>query len=144
MATEAKVNKKAVQNVLAFSLAVFVLSGCFFWPADITITDAKMATGVNEKLMPIQVMSVFPKEASKVCCWFQWKNAKIDTKIVAKWYYTTDNIHILDYNFSIPRREGSGSVSLSMPEGKTLPVGSYQVTLNMGKRAIKSLNFRIE
>ncbi|MDD5085078.1 MAG: hypothetical protein PHE61_03425 [Candidatus Omnitrophica bacterium] len=137
-------NKKGVQSALAFCLTLFVLSGCFLWPAGITITDAKTATGVNESLMPIQVTSLFPKQTSKVCCWFQWKNAKIDTKIVAKWYYTTDNIHILDYNFSIPRREGSGSVSLSMPEGKTLPVGSYQVTLNIGRRTIKALNFRIE
>lgn len=125
-------------------LSVFVLPGCGLLGRDITITDAKIVTGVGENLMPLKIVDVFAKGTSNVSCWFQWRNAKINTQLLAKWHYVTDDVHILDYNFNIPKKDGMGSVVLSMPEGKTLPSGSYKVGLYLGKTLLKSLNFTIE
>ena len=131
--------------VVLFCAAMFILSACAFSPGgDINITDAKTATAVDEKLMPVHITSIFPKETTKVVCWFQWKDADINTQILAKWHYVTDDIHILDYLFSIPKKTGSGSVALSVPEGKTLPAGQYKIGLVVGKRALRSLTFTIE
>ena len=134
--------KKAI--ILILSAAILALPGCSFLNTDITITDAKIATGVDENLMPVKVTDVFPKDATKVSCWFQWRNAKINTQVLAKWHYVTDDVHILDYNFNIPKKDGNGSVVLSMPEGKTLPSGSYRVELYLGKNLLRSLNFKVE
>ena len=134
--------KKAI--ILVLSAAIFALPGCSFLNRDVTITDAKIATSVDENLMPVNVTDVFPKGATKISCWFQWRDAKINTQVMAKWHYVTDDVHILDYNFNIPKKSGNGSVILSMPEGKTLPSGSYKVGLYLGKALLKSLNFRVE
>ncbi|MFA4981861.1 MAG: hypothetical protein WC592_05260 [Candidatus Omnitrophota bacterium] len=103
----------------------------------------KTAMGVDDKYMPVNPMNVFPDGTTRIFCWFSWKDARKDVKILARWRYVTDDISILDYTFAIPRKEGSGSVSLAMPEGKTLPPGLYRVTLNAGHRELKSLEFNI-
>ena len=112
--------------------------------SSINITDAKIVTAIDEKLMPVQVTDRFPKNTAKIVCWFQWKDAKIDTQVIAKWHYITDDIHILDYSFIIPKKEGTGSIVLAMPDGKNLPSGEYKVDLILGKRVLKRLIFRIE
>jgi len=134
-------NKVLIPMLLVFAL---MLPGCSFFNRDITISDAKIVTGVDENLMPVQVTDTFPRGTSKVSCWFQWRNAKMNKQLLAKWHYVTDDVHILDYNFNIPKKDGSGSVALAMPEGKTLPVGSYKVGLYLDKRLLKSLNFKVE
>ena len=134
-------NKILIPVLLVFGLA---LSGCSLLDRDITITDAKIAADVDENLMPVKVTDLFPKGTSKVSCWFQWRDAKINTQVLAKWHYVTDDVHILDYNFNIPKKDGSGSVVLSMPEGKILPSGSYKVGLYLNKRLLKSLTFKVE
>jgi len=134
--------KKALIPILL--AAIFILPGCSLFNRPITITNAKIVTNVDENLMPVNITDVFAKGTSKVSCWFQWKKAKINTQLLAKWHYVTDDVHILDYNFSIPKKEGMGSVVLSMPEGKTLPSGSYKVGLYLGKRLLRSLNFKVE
>lgn len=111
---------------------------------DISIVDAKTAMGVDEKLMPLQVTKDFPKDTSKVVCWFNWKNAKANTEVIARWHYITDDIHILDYPFTIPKKQGSGSVTLTSPEGKALPAGEYKVQLNLANHVLKSLVFTIK
>lgn len=136
--------KKNIGLVLLI-LMTFILSSCSLQqPATINITDIKMATGIDEKLMPLGVTDVFPDGTQKVFCWFQWKDTKVNTTVMARWYFLTDNIHILDYNFTIPRKEGSGSVSLTMPEGKKLPVGQYRIDLNFGKQTLKSTIFKVQ
>ena len=102
------------------------------------------ASGINEKLLPVDITNTFPNGTQKVFCWFQWRATKVDTTVTARWYFLTDNIHILDYNFMIPRKEGSGSVSLTMPEDKKLPVGQYKVDLNLGKQTLRSATFKIQ
>ncbi len=128
--------------ICVFLFVILVLPGCMNIP--ITMTDAKIATGIDEKLMPIEVKDIFPSSTKAVFCWFQWKGAQVDTKITATWYFVTDDIHILDYEFVVPRKDGWGSVSLSMPEGKVLPVGSYKVDLLLNTHKLKSLTFKVE
>lgn len=130
-------------SILAFSfLFILTLSACNV-QRGIHIIDAKTAIGIDEKLMPIKVLGNFPKDTSKVFCWFQWKNALPDTEITASWHFVTDDVHILDYSFAIPRKDGIGSVSLAMPENKTLPPGLYRVELKTREHPLKSVGFTV-
>ncbi|MFH1441691.1 MAG: hypothetical protein ABIH18_06625 [Candidatus Omnitrophota bacterium] len=132
-------------GIILFLFITLVLFGCSLEKKPkLEITNAKIAAGIDEKLMPVKITDIFPQGTEKVYCWFEWKNAKINTPIAAKWYYVTDNIHILDYTFTIPRKKGTGSVSLSMPEGKTLPAGEYKLDLNKDKFTLKTLTFTIQ
>lgn len=110
---------------------------------DIRIISAKMAKGINEKYMPVDAANVFPEGTIKAYCWFSWKDAEKNMEILAKWHYITDDIPIVEYSFTIPRKEGIGSVSLSMPEGKILPPGLYRVELKYGARTLKTLTFKV-
>jgi hypothetical protein len=130
--------------VIILSAALGAVCGCSLLNRAIAITDAKIVTGVDEKLMPVQVTDIFPSGTTKVSCWFQWRNARINTQVLARWHYATDDVHILDFNFNIPKKDGMGSVMLSMPEGKALPRGSYSVGLYLGKKLIRSLAFKVE
>jgi len=112
---------------------------------DIIIREAKIVTGVDKQLTPLKVTNFFPKNTSKVSAWISWRNAKINTQILVKWYYVTDDVPIYDYNLNIPKREGIANVVLSMPEGKILPSGTYKVTILLGKKRLtKPLTFVIE
>lgn len=135
--------KAKISFYLAAITALFLLSACSPQKNKIEILNAKMAKGVNEKLLPVEPAINFPFETTKIYCWFQWNNAEINTPIVASWQFVTDNIHILDYTLEIPRKEGFGSVSLTMPEGKNLPPGHYRVDLKKDKKLLKSLNFKV-
>ena len=130
--------------VIILFLMVTMLSACSIGGTPIHLVDAKLATAVDENLMPVKVTDVFPRGTSKVCCWLKWRDTKINTQVQASWHYLTDDIHILDYSFNIPKREGAGSVALSMPDGKNLPSGSYKVDLSVGRRHLKSLKFTVE
>jgi len=130
-----------VYLLLVTALAV---SGCDIGGDRMHLVEAKIATAVDENLMPLKVTDNFPKGTDKVSCWIHWEDTKINTQIVASWHYITDDIHILDYPFIIPKKEGAGSIVLAMPDGKNLPSGQYKVDLMTGKRLLKSLKFRIE
>jgi len=123
---------------------VFTLGTYFVRPSkNFKLIAATMAKEVNDKFRPQGITGVFPAETATVYCWFEWMDAKLDTSIMASWHYTTDDIHILDYSFNIPRKGGSGSVSLSMPPGKILPAGAYRIDLKHASRVLKMLTFRI-
>lgn len=109
----------------------------------IRIENLLTVKGVDEKLRPIQATKAFPAGTSNVYCWFQWNNAKSNTAIMVSWYYATDDIHILDYTFDIPRKYGQGSVSLSMPQDKELPAGRYRVELKKDERVLGALAFEV-
>lgn len=112
---------------------------------DIVIQEAKMAMGVDKEMMPLKVTTFFPKNTTKVSAWIRWRNAKINTQILVKWYYITDDVPIYDYNLNIPKREGIANVVLAMPEGKNLPSGLYKVDISSGKKRLtKTLTFEIE
>jgi len=109
-----------------------------------TITGVKMASGISENIRPVKPTDAFPRGTSKVYCWFSWRDAEVNMHIVAKWRYITEKLNIISHTFTLPRQEGSGSVLLTMPEGKTLPSGSYQVDLSLNERILKSHKFKIE
>jgi len=112
---------------------------------DIIIQEAKIVTGVDKNIMPLKVTNLFPKNTSKVCVWISWRSVKINTQILVKWYYLTDDIPIYNYVLTISKRQGVANVELSMPEGKNLPSGSYKADIFSGKkRLIKTLTFEIE
>ena len=112
---------------------------------DIVIQEAKMVTGVDKDMAPLKVTNFFPKNTSKVSAWINWRNAKINTQLLVKWYYVTDDVPIYDYNLNIPKRDGIANVVLSMPEGKNLPSGLYKVYIfSEKKRPTKTLSFEIE
>ena len=73
---------------------------------DIVIQEAKMVMGVDKEMMPLKVTNFFPKNTAKVSAWIRWRGAKINTQILVKWYYITDDVPIYDYNLNIPKREG--------------------------------------
>jgi len=133
---------------IIFAMVVFcafsALSACALRGRDVVLVDAKMVTAVDESLLPVKITDTFPKDTTKVSCWIKWRNSKINAQIFAKWHYVTDDIHILNYSFTIPKKEGAGSVTLSMPEGKRLPSGNYKVDLVSNNRVLKSLTFKIE
>lgn len=129
---------------IALLITASLLSACSLGAPDIRLIDAKTATAVDENFMPVKATDLFPKGTSKVSCWIKWRDARINTQVLASWHYLTDDIHILDYSFNIPKKEGSGSVALAMPDGKNLPSGSYKVDLSCGSRKLKSLKFIIE
>ena len=135
---------KNIAALLLVSALIFSLPACSFIGGNIGIVDAKIVTAVDERLMPVKVTDVFPKGTATVSCWIRWKNASINTEIVARWHYVTDDIHILDYTLVIPKREGTGSVMLTMPNGKELPSGDYKLELFSGKRLLRSLTFKVE
>ena len=135
---------KKLWIVLSVLFILPLLSSCAFKGRGINLVDAKIVTAVDEKLMPVRVTDVFPKGTSRVACWIKWRDAKINSPLLAKWHYLTDDIHILDYIFYIPKREGTGSVALTMPAGKELPSGQYKLDLVMSNRVIRSLVFRVE
>jgi hypothetical protein len=110
----------------------------------IHMLELKMTTGIDDNLMPVDTTYVFPKGTSKVYCWFKWDNAEVNTKIIAKWFYETSKINILNYTFVIPRQEGSGSILLSMPKDKPFPAGVYRLDLTNGSQFIDSFTFKVE
>ena len=139
-----------VKNFLILALsalfvASFALSGCgISSPGKLKIIDIKMASAINEKLAPVNPANSFPNSISRVYCWFSWRNAAANMQLMAKWHYTSENINILNYPFNIPSQDGSGSVVLAMPEGQTLPSGSYKIDLIINNHIMKSCEFRIE
>jgi hypothetical protein len=113
--------------------------------ADIVIRNAIIVTGVDKQMTPLKVTNFFPKNTSKVCAWINWRNARINTQVLVKWHYVTDDVPIYDYSLNIPKREGIANVVLAMPAGKTLPSGTYKVTILSGKKLLrKPLTFEIE
>jgi hypothetical protein len=131
-------------HFLVLLIICFTLFGCSMAGSKVHFTDAKMAAGVDKNLAPVNVTDTFPQGTTRVFCWFRWKDSDINTQILAKWDYVTDQIHILDYVFFVPRRNGMGSVSLSMPEGKEMPSGTYRITFMLEKHILKSLTFEIK
>jgi len=130
-----------------FIVALVFSFSTFFWISavrqGIRINSAFIAKGVDQKLKPVQITNAFTPGTSQFYCWFAWRNAQPNTAIISSWHYLTDDIHILDYTFAIPRKSGQGSVSLAMPAGKEFPAGMYRVDLKKGKSILCSLTFKV-
>ena len=131
--------------LILLSLLIFSLVRYLNTNRDILIDEAKIVTGVDSQMLPIKVTDFFPKNTEKVSAWISWRDAKINTQILVKWHYITDDIPIYNYTLSIPKKEGVASVVLAMPEGKTLPSGLYKVDILLGKkRLVETLTFEIQ
>lgn len=140
-----------MKHLLKLYSLVLVLLSCVLTSAgyaenaSIQIVEMKTAQNIDEKYRPVNPTSNFKADTSKVYCWFKWKDTQVNSQISAQWTYLTEDIPILDYKIVIPRREGAGGVALSMPEGKKLPAGEYEVTLKTATGAtLRSLKFKIE
>jgi len=129
--------------LIFLSLFILFSSAAFAADGDIQITDIKIAHGIDAQYRPLDVSKSFSADTAKVYCWFEWKNAESKTPLTAKWTYVTESIPILDYPFSIPRKQGAGGVALGMPEGKKFPAGQYEVQLLQDKKVLKSAKFEI-
>lgn len=128
-------------GLLAFGL---LTSSSFAEPGSVKIVDMKAAHNVDENFEPVQPAESFPAGTSKVFCWFKWKNDEVNEQMMARWTYLTEQISVLDYKVTLPRREGAGGVALAMPEGKTLPAGEYEVRMETDKKAVlKAIKFRV-
>jgi len=137
--------KKTVLTFIAIAAVPALFTYHLSSHEGIIIREAKIVTGVDSDIRPLKVTNLFSKNTSKVCAWISWRDAKINTQLLVKWYYLTDDTPIYDYSLNIPKREGVANVVLSMPEGKTLPSGSYKVTISLGKKQLaKPLVFEIE
>lgn len=124
---------------------IFSLAGCSLLQSGrFEILDAKTTTAIDENLEPVIITDSFPDGTTKVFCWMRWQNAKINTQIMTKWHFVTDDVHIVDHPFIITKKDGSGSVELAMSEGKVLPPGLYKIDILLGKRILRTLNFKIE
>jgi len=137
--------KTLIITVVIIAAASALLFLSFGRPRDIVIQEAKMVTGVDKSMSPLKVTNLFPKDTAKVCAWIRWKNALVNTQVLVKWYFVSDDVPIYDYNLNIPKKDGIANVVLSMPEGKTLPSGSYKVTIFSGKNQLREpLTFEIQ
>jgi hypothetical protein len=137
-------NRNSIIIACVLLVTALAVSGCNIEANRIHLVDAKIAAGVDENLMPVGITDNFPKGTSKVSCWIKWENTKINTEIITNWHYITDDIHVLDYSFIIPKKEGTANIVLIMPNDKILPSGRYKADIMLGKRVLKSLKFRIE
>jgi hypothetical protein len=130
--------------LLGTFLIAFLLGGCNNLKSNkFILADAKIAMGIDDKFMPTEITDTLAAGTSKVFCWFQWRDAPKDTKILAHWHYVTEDLSILDYTFIIPKKSGTGSVSLEMPQGKTLPSGIYRIDLLLDNQKLKSVVFKV-
>lgn len=122
-----------------------LLTSLSFAEADsVKIVDMKAAGFVNENFEPVRPLDTFPSNTPRVFCWFKWKNGTVGEQIIARWTYLTERIPVLEYNVTLPRREGSGGVALKMPEGKFLPAGEYVIGLETDKKVpLKAVKFRV-
>ncbi|MFA5271818.1 MAG: hypothetical protein WC412_05720 [Candidatus Omnitrophota bacterium] len=135
---------KIATVMVAIILVAFLIAGyCKQKNCKFVLIDAIITASVDDKFMPGNITDSFLTGTSKVYCWFQWKDAPKDTKIISHWSYVTDDVPILDYTFMIPRKNGTGSVSLEMPQGKILPEGTYHVELLYKNKKLKSLAFKV-
>lgn len=135
--------KRTALLILILAISIQLTSCAKREEKNIDVISVKMAKGINEKYMPVDITNIFPEGTVKVYCWFSWRDAEKNMEILAKWHYITDDIPIVEYSFAVPRKEGVGSVSLSMPEGKALPTGLYRVELKHGKVVLKSMAFKV-
>ena len=102
-----------------------------------------MCQSVDANRMPQGITSTFSPDTANVTCRFSWKNAKPNLQLVAKWHYASQNLLILDFPITLTRTSDSGTVSLQMPQGKTLPSGAYRLDLKAEGKVVKSIPFTV-
>lgn len=129
-------------------ISVVLLPACQRNVPPFEITDAKTCLEISADRTPVTVVSEFSPQTNQVHCWFAWQNAKRDLKLTARWYNTSEGLHILDFPLTLTRRSDQGAVSLKMPQGRSLPVGAYRVDFSLdsvlGPKVVKSVPFTVQ
>lgn len=135
------------QRAIRKGFAAFLLlsiSACARPAESFEITDARLTALMStDQKQPAESTSQFPQGTEAVYCWFSWKGAKPGSKLTARWYYTSGDIHILDYSFPLTRISDKGVLSLKMPPGKFLPPGSYRLDMEIKGRVMKTIPFSV-
>ncbi len=130
--------------LLALPTLLFASLGCARAAGDqLRITGIKTAHDIDDNFLPVHPQNKFPKSTVKVVCWFAWENARVESHLAVKWHYVTGDIPILTTDFSIPRKKGSGGVTLLMSAGKTLPPGLYEASFVFENKMVKSVRFEV-
>jgi hypothetical protein len=137
------VRAAACAAAVAGALAGAACRGQGSVPASFKIAEATMCADVDDDRQPLGVTSEFPAGTREVYGWFSWKNAAIGLPVLSRWYYETANIQILTLSVALTRVSDHGAVSLKMPEGKTLPSGSYRLDLSVRGKVVKSVPFTV-
>ncbi len=107
------------------------------------LVDVKMAMGADENRNPVDVTNEFPAGTEKIYAAFTWENAESNLQVVARWYYTSEDIHILDSSFTLTRRSEKGVTTLTMPKGKPLPPGDYRLDFEIKGKKANSVEFKV-
>lgn len=141
-----EINRNRQTAFVGCLLLTLLLSlwGCKGWLApSVEITEIKTSLGIDANRRPVDVASEFPTGTNGVYCWFSWKNAPLNLPMKVRWFYTSGDIHILDYPLTLTRVSDNGALSLRMPSGKILPSGSYRLDLEVKGKVIKSISFAV-
>lgn len=127
--------------------ATFLLSSLLLPPnaqaGNFEIRDAKACQNISKTRDPIRPTKSFPSGTTKVYVWFAWENASPGLKTIARWYFDSENIHILDIPFDLTKTSDKGAVSLRLRSGKVFPPGTYHVDLEVGGKIVRSIPFTI-
>ena len=124
-------------------VGIVLVSGCTFKVTTFTITDAKMATGMDEDGYPIGVATTFSVTEPEIHIWFSWAHAPSDTKVRAIFNYVPGNAKVEIPEITLPTIDGTGSFHLKKPVGDR-PAGEYRVDIYSDDKVVKSLSFSVE
>ena len=105
------------------------------------ISEAKMATSLDEDMLPVNLTDEFSPDTAKICLSIRLTNAPPDTEVKAEWIYVQGEIEDLE-NYLIDTVSGQGEndayvgFTLSRPDNGW-PVGEYNVVLSIdGKKKL--------
>jgi hypothetical protein len=113
------------------------------------LSDAAMCTGIDLLTgKPLDNVSIFPNDSSIIYCAVKITGATFSTNIKARWTYVSGELEGIKNKViytAASKAEGRDYVSFSIgrAEGKTFPIGDYQVTLLLEDKEQSSLKFKI-
>lgn len=138
-------NKKVavvVVVIIAVLGIVFLTGGFQFSYSTASISDVAMAEEVNDQDQPVEVVSEFTSDTSKIYVTMELSNAPSDTEIKAEWYYVDNNTEIDSYSTTA---EGSGPVVFYLTKPNDgWPAGDYRVDIILDGEKVSSKNFVVK
>ena len=147
-----------VRVAVALISATILLMGCAgegdeTGPASGLLSEATMATAVDENSRPVGPTTVFPTDAELLCCSFKITDAPPGTEIIAEWVYVGGEVEeevgkncILETMNAIA--EGTcytyvAKALTPMPDYQW-PRGDYKIVLYVNGEEQASVPFKIE
>lgn len=113
-------------------------------PPSFQLTEAVMCRELGPDREPVRTSPNFLSGTEKISTCFTWKNAPARMEILARWFYTSEDLFILDLPIVLTRKSNTGLTSLKMASGKTFPPGSYRVDFEARGKVLKSVPFEVE